>query len=37
MPVEVPGWAGEIIAEQPYPVVFAMVSGAHLYGFASVD
>jgi uncharacterized protein len=37
MPVEVPGWAGEIVAEQPYPVLFATVSGAHLYGFASVD
>lgn len=26
-----------IIEEQPYPVVFATVSGAHLYGFASRD
>ena len=22
---------------QPYPLVFATISGAHLYGFASVD
>jgi uncharacterized protein len=33
----VPAWAGEVVAELPYPVVFATVSGAHLYGFASVD
>jgi predicted nucleotidyltransferase len=26
-----------IVEEQPYPVVFATVSGAHLYGFASRD
>lgn len=33
----VPGWAGEVVDELAYPVVFATVSGAHLYGFASVD
>jgi len=26
-----------ILAEQPYPLVFATISGAHLYGFDSVD
>ncbi|MFC4149597.1 DNA polymerase beta superfamily protein [Micromonospora mangrovi] len=26
-----------VVAEQPYPMVFATVSGAHLYGFPSVD
>jgi predicted nucleotidyltransferase len=26
-----------IVAAQPYPLVFATVSGAHLYGFASPD
>lgn len=26
-----------IVREQPHPVVFATVSGAHLYGFPSVD
>jgi predicted nucleotidyltransferase len=25
----------EVVAEQPYPLVFATVGGAHLYGFAS--
>ncbi|WP_308195789.1 nucleotidyltransferase domain-containing protein [Dactylosporangium sp. AC04546] len=32
-----PGWAGEVVDDLAYPVVFATVSGAHLYGFASVD
>jgi uncharacterized protein len=27
----------EIVAEQPYPLVFATISGAHLYGFPSPD
>src|SRR4051794_11393283 len=26
-----------IVAAQPYPLVFATVSGAHLYGFPSAD
>src|SRR3954463_3440335 len=26
-----------IVASQPYPLVFATVSGAHLYGFPSPD
>src|SRR5690349_15163535 len=26
-----------IIAEQPYPLLFATISGAHLYGFPSPD
>jgi predicted nucleotidyltransferase len=34
---EVPEWAGQIAADLPYPLVFATVSGAHLYGFASLD
>jgi predicted nucleotidyltransferase len=25
------------LAEQPYPLLFATLSGAHLYGFASPD
>jgi hypothetical protein len=33
----VPHWAAEVVAAQPYPMIFATVSGAHLYGFASVD
>ncbi|MFB9178353.1 DNA polymerase beta superfamily protein [Dactylosporangium sucinum] len=37
MAAGVPGWAGEVVDELAYPVVFATVSGAHLYGFASVD
>jgi uncharacterized protein len=32
-----PGWLSEIPGEQPYPLAFATVSGAHLYGFPSVD
>ncbi|WP_433066772.1 nucleotidyltransferase domain-containing protein [Dactylosporangium sp. CS-033363] len=32
-----PAWAGEVADEHPYPLAFATVSGAHLYGFASVD
>jgi len=35
--IEVPGWAADVAAEHPYPMAFATVSGAHLYGFASVD
>jgi predicted nucleotidyltransferase len=35
--IDVPPWAAEIPATLPYPLVFATVSGAHLYGFASVD
>jgi predicted nucleotidyltransferase len=33
----IPAWAADVVAAQPYPMVFATVSGAHLYGFASVD
>ncbi|MCK2219216.1 nucleotidyltransferase domain-containing protein [Actinomadura sp. ATCC 31491] len=32
-----PGFLGEVVAEQPYPLAFATVSGAHLYGFPSAD
>ncbi|MGW6503311.1 nucleotidyltransferase domain-containing protein [Nonomuraea angiospora] len=35
--MKLPGWLPEIADEQPYPLVFATVSGAHLYGFPSVD
>jgi uncharacterized protein len=35
--VDVPSWAGQIVAGLPYPLIFATVSGAHLYGFASAD
>lgn len=35
--IDVPDWAGEVVADLPYPMIFATVSGAHLYGFASVD
>jgi hypothetical protein len=34
---EVPSWAGEAARALPRPLLFATVSGAHLYGFASVD
>lgn len=27
----------KIVAEQPYPIIFASLSGAHLYGFPSPD
>ena len=37
MTLDVPEWAGEAAAELPRPLVFATVSGAHLYGFASAD
>ncbi|MFI7226631.1 DNA polymerase beta superfamily protein [Nonomuraea angiospora] len=35
--MKLPGWLPEIAGEQPYPLVFTTVSGAHLYGFPSVD
>ncbi|MFF5214439.1 DNA polymerase beta superfamily protein [Micromonospora sp. NPDC000442] len=37
MTVDVPAWAAEAARELPRPLLFATVSGAHLYGFASVD
>jgi predicted nucleotidyltransferase len=37
MTLEVPPWAADVATALPYPLVFATVSGAHLYGFASVD
>src|ERR1043165_7083979 len=27
----------DIVAAQPYPLIFATISGAHLYGFPSPD
>jgi predicted nucleotidyltransferase len=35
--VTVPSWAAEVVSDLAYPTVFVTVSGAHLYGFASVD
>jgi predicted nucleotidyltransferase len=32
-----PPWLPDVAAAQPHPLAFATVSGAHLYGFASVD
>ncbi|GIH06538.1 nucleotidyltransferase [Rhizocola hellebori] len=32
-----PSWLGSIATEQRFPLVFGTVSGAHLYGFASID
>ncbi|MEZ0075423.1 DNA polymerase beta superfamily protein [Planotetraspora sp. GP83] len=32
-----PDWLAEIPGEQPHPLIFATVSGAHLYGFPSRD
>jgi uncharacterized protein len=37
MTIDIPTWAAETARELPYPLVFATVSGAHLYGFASTD
>lgn len=37
MTTEVPPWAAEAACALPRPLLFATVSGAHLYGFASVD
>ncbi|GAA0991694.1 nucleotidyltransferase domain-containing protein [Acrocarpospora macrocephala] len=37
MTTTLPRWLADIPAEQPYPLAFATVSGAHLYGFPSVD
>ncbi|MEU4689288.1 nucleotidyltransferase domain-containing protein [Actinoplanes sp. NPDC023714] len=37
MTIDVPAWAAETARALPYPLIFATVSGAHLYGFASVD
>lgn len=35
--MNLPGWLEEVAAAQPHPLAFATVSGAHLYGFPSVD
>ncbi|BCB73700.1 nucleotidyltransferase domain-containing protein [Phytohabitans flavus] len=37
MTIEVPRWAAEAAHTLPRPLLFATVSGAHLYGFASLD
>jgi uncharacterized protein len=36
-PVDLPAPLQQFVAEQPYPLVFATLSGAHLYGFPSPD
>jgi hypothetical protein len=35
MTLEVPSWVGETARMLPYPLLFATVSGAHLYGFST--
>jgi len=35
--IDVPGSILAAVAQHPYPLVFATVSGAHLYGFDSAD
>jgi predicted nucleotidyltransferase len=35
--VDAPDRLRSVVAQQPYPLLFATVSGAHLYGFASPD
>ncbi|GAA4953829.1 nucleotidyltransferase domain-containing protein [Actinoplanes utahensis] len=37
MTLDIPQWAAEAATTLPYPLLFATVSGAHLYGFASRD
>lgn len=37
MTTSLPSWLADIPASQPYPLAFATVSGAHLYGFPSRD
>ncbi len=37
MTTVVPEWAADAATALPYPLLFATVSGAHLYGFASRD
>ncbi|MFI0416987.1 DNA polymerase beta superfamily protein [Spongiactinospora sp. 9N601] len=37
MTAVLPGWLAEVPAGLPYPPAFATVSGAHLYGFPSLD
>ncbi|MBB6349613.1 hypothetical protein FHU36_006158 [Nonomuraea muscovyensis] len=37
LPAWLPAWLPRVPGEQPHPVAFATVSGAHLYGFPSAD
>lgn len=37
MTYPIPPLAAQVVADLPYPAVFATISGSHLYGFASVD
>ncbi|MFF4774149.1 DNA polymerase beta superfamily protein [Microtetraspora fusca] len=37
MTVVPPAWLADVCAGEPYPLLFATVSGAHLYGFPSRD
>jgi predicted nucleotidyltransferase len=34
---QIPPMAADVVAELPYPAVFATISGSHMYGFASAD
>ncbi|MCU0541604.1 MAG: nucleotidyltransferase domain-containing protein [Oscillatoriaceae cyanobacterium Prado104] len=35
--IHYPSQLNEVIADRPYPLLFATISGAHLYGFPSAD
>jgi uncharacterized protein len=35
--INYPSQLNEILADRPYPLLFATISGAHLYGFPSAD
>lgn len=37
MRFELPSQFQEVLTKQPYPLLFATISGAHLYGFPSAD
>jgi predicted nucleotidyltransferase len=37
MALELPDLVRQTVESQPYPLVFATISGAHLYGFSSAD
>ncbi len=37
MSTPIPSALGDVVREQQYPLVFATISGAHLYGFPSPD
>lgn len=35
--MNIPPFINTIIGQQPYPLLFAIISGSHLYGFPSPD